>query len=241
MGAMGKVPVALFLLVVSAGGVAIADAVSEAARAELVRERKRLTADSKNLTDVSRRLESALSLLASSSRAVADVAARGDVSVEEITRREDALAETEQEVRALLERRRLLADRLVERRRSIAALEAELMGRKSADLVSGRWSVLLDPGEQRGIFRMTLEGTIVSGEYTLEGGYSGSLRGTLVDDRLRLERVDSKLGFSAIYYGRVAREGSTIAGTWETTNFGGGSPESGHWKAVREEEREEGP
>jgi hypothetical protein len=237
MGAMGKVPVALFLLVVSAGGVAIADAVSEAARAELVRERKRLTADSRNLADVSRRLESALSLLASSSRAVADVAARGDVSVEEITRR----AETEQEVRTLLERRRLLADRLVERRRSIAALETELMGRKSADLVSGRWSVLLDPGEQRGIFRMTLEGTIVSGEYTLEGGYSGSLRGTLVDDRLRLERVDSKLGFSAIYYGRVAREGSTIAGTWETTNFGGGSPESGHWKAVREEEREEGP
>jgi len=240
MGVMGK-PVALILLVLSAGGAALADTASEAARAELVRNRKRLATDSKNLADISRRLDSALSQLASSSRAVADVAGRNDVSVEEISRREDALAETEQEVRTLLERRRLLADRLVERRRSIAALEAELVARKPADLVSGRWTVLLDPGEQRGIFRMTLDGTIVSGEYTLEGGYSGSLRGTLVDDRLRLERVDSKLGFSAVYYGRVTREGTTIAGTWETTNFGSGSPESGRWKAVREEEREEVP
>ncbi len=241
MGAMGKLPVALFLLVVSAGGAALADTASEAARAQLARERRRLAADAKNLAEVSRRLDSALSQLASSSRAVAELAGRGDVSVEEISRREDALSETEQEVRALLERRRLLADRFVERRRSIAALETELAARKPTDLVSGRWAVLVDPGEQRGVFRMTLDGTIVSGEYTLEGGYSGSLRGTLVDDRLRLERVDSRLGFSAIYYGRVAREGTTISGTWETTNFGGGTPESGRWKAVREEEREEAP
>jgi len=223
------------------GAVAFADSASEAARAELSRERKRLVSDSRSLADVSRRLESALTQLASSSHAVAEVAGRSDVSLEEISRREDALADTEQEVRALLDRRRLLADRAIERRRSIAALEAELANRRPSDAISGRWSVLVDPGEQKGIFRMTLDGTIVSGEYTLEGGYSGSLRGTLVDDRLRLERVDSRLGFSTIYYGRVAREGPTIAGTWETTTFGGGAPESGHWKAVREEEREESP
>jgi hypothetical protein len=87
---------------------------------------------------------------------------------------------------------------------------------------------------------MSLEGAIVSGEYTLEGGYSGSLRGTLVSDRLRLERVDSRLGFSAIFYGRVARDGSSIAGTWEATTFGNGTPGAGIWKAVREEDREEG-
>jgi hypothetical protein len=101
--------------------------------------------------------------------------------------------------------------------------------------------VTLDPGAQRGVFRMTLEGTIVAGEYTLDGGYTGSLRGTLVNDRLRLERVDSRLGFSAIFYGRVARDASSIAGTWEATTFGEGSPGAGVWKAVREEEREENP
>jgi hypothetical protein len=241
MSVMGKLPVTLISLILWIGGVVLAETASDATRAELARDRKRLAADSKNLFEVSRRLESALSQLAASSRAVSEAAGRSDVSVEEISRREDALAETEQEVRTLLERRRLLADRLVERRRSIAALEADLSARKPTDLVSGRWTVLLDPGEQRGVFRMTLDGTIVSGEYVLEGGYSGSLRGTLVDDRLRLERVDSKLGFSAVYYGRVTQEGSSISGTWETTNFGAGSPESGRWKAVREEEREEVP
>jgi hypothetical protein len=88
---------------------------------------------------------------------------------------------------------------------------------------------------------MTLDGAIVTGDYTLDGGYSGSLRGTLVSDRLRLERVDSSLGFSTIYYGRVARDNASIAGTWEATTFGSGTAGAGVWKAVREEEREENP
>ena len=130
-----------------------------------------------------------------------------------------------------------MADRIVERRRSIAALESELVPKK-LDAVTGRWAVTLDPGSQRGYFRMTLDGTIVSGEYALEGGSTGSLRGTLVSDRLRLERVDSAQGFSAIFYGRVARDMSSIAGTWETTTFGGGATTNGIWKAIREAEEE---
>jgi hypothetical protein len=86
---------------------------------------------------------------------------------------------------------------------------------------------------------MTLEGTLVSGDFTLEGGYSGSLRGTLIGDRLRIERVDSRLGFSTVYFGRVARDGNSIAGTWESTALGGGAPGSGRWRAVREAEKEE--
>ncbi len=85
---------------------------------------------------------------------------------------------------------------------------------------------------------MTLDGTIVSGEYTLEGGFSGSLRGTLVNDRLRLERVDSRLGFSAIFYGRVARDGSSIAGTWEATTFGAGASGAGSGRRSGEEKEE---
>jgi hypothetical protein len=223
------------------GGILQAADASDAVKAELVRERRRLTSDSKTLADVSRRLETALNQLASASRAVSEAAAKTDAGPDEISLREDSDSESEQEVRALLEKRRLLADRIVERRRSIVALESEIQTRKPADGVSGRWSVLLDPGSQRGVFRMTLEGTIVSGEYTLDGGYSGSLRGTLVSDRLRLERVDSRLGFSAIFYGRVARDASSIAGTWEATTFGTGATGAGIWKAIREEEREENP
>ena len=211
----------VFAGAVGVAAVVTADAASDSARAELARERRRVTADVRALSETSHRLEGALALLSSASRSVAEAA--------------------EQEVRGLLERRRTIADRIVERRRTIAALEADLSGKRTADALTGRWSFLQEPGEQKGVFRMSLDGTIVSGEYTLEGGYSGSLRGTLVNDRLRLERVDSKLGFSTIYYGRVAREGASIAGTWEATSFGGGAPGAGRWRAVRDEEKEEAP
>lgn len=223
-----------------AGAALLADA-SDAVKAELARERRRQVSDARSLSDTSRRLETALNQLAAASRAVAEAAARTDVPPDEIARREDAVSESEQEVRALLEKRRLLADRLVERRRTIISLEAELQTKKPPDAVSGRWAVTLDPGALRGVFRMTLDGAIVTGDYTLDGGYSGSLRGTLVSDRLRLERVDSTLGFSTIYYGRLAKDSASIAGTWEATTFGSGSASSGVWKAVREEEREENP
>jgi len=230
------------LLCVVSGGTILADAAVDAARAELARERRRLSSDAARLAEVSRRLEAALSELAEASRAVSEAGGRSDVGTEEMIRREEAVASVEQEVKTLLERRRLLADRLVERRRSIALLEAEIQGKgRPPDVVSGRWAVVQEPGEQRAVFRISLSGTIVSGEYTLEGGYSGSLRGTLVGERLRLERVDSKLGFSSIYYGRLNRDGPTIAGTWESTTFGTGAAGTGRWRAVREEEKEEGP
>ena len=227
---------ALAALLIAGGGVfVLADTVSDATRAELARERRRLSSDVRNLVDISRRVETSLSQLTAAARAVSDSAGRGDPP-DEVARREDAVSAAEQEVHALLERRRILADRVVERRRTIVVLESDLVSRKAADAVTGRWSVLLDPGEQKGAFRLNLSGTIVSGEYTLEGGYSGSLRGTLVNDLLRLERVDSALGFSTVYYGRVAWDSGTIAGTWESTDLSGTTPSPGRWRAVREDE-----
>ena len=211
-----------------------ADSVNDGIRADLARERRRLSADSRTLADTTRRLETAASERAKAARAVSEPACGTYVAVEEVARREDLLSVSEQEVRSLLERRRILADRVIERRRSIALLEADLQTKKP-DGLSGRWSVLLDPGEQRGVFRIRLDGTIVAGEYNLEGGDSGSLRGTLVNGRLRVERVDSKKGFSAVYYGTVARDGQSIAGTWEAQTYGSNEPGSGHWRAVRDE------
>jgi hypothetical protein len=237
----------LTIVVTVAAGWLLADTVGDVLRADLARERLRMTADASQLADVGRRLDTATGELATASRAVADLAARADSSVDEIARREDAVASAEQEVRTLLDRRRLLVERLLERRRSVALLEAELRGKRpaaaAADLLSGRWNVSLDPGEQRGVFRLSLEGTLVSGDYSLEGGFTGSLRGTLIGDRVRLERVDSQLGFTTVYYGRLARDGSQLAGTWESTTFGVGAAGAGRWRAqpIKEEEPEGSP
>jgi hypothetical protein len=239
----------LLSIVVAAAtvGALLADTVTDVLRADLARERRRISADASQLADVGRRLEAASGVLTTASRAVAELAGRADSSPEEISRREDAVASAEQEVRTLLDRRRILVERLIERRRNVALLEAELRGKRPAstttDLLSGRWNVSIEPGEQRGVFRVALEGTIVSGDYTLEGGFTGSLRGTLIGDRLRLERVDSQLGFTTTYYGRLARDGSQIAGTWESTTFGVGAAGSGRWRAqpIKEEEPEASP
>jgi hypothetical protein len=224
------------LLLVAAA--AVADAASDAARAELSRERRKLAEDTRRYAELSRRLETALASLSEATKSAADAAAAGE-SADEIARREEALSTVEQEVRGLLDRRRLQAERIADRRRGVAALEAELAGKPARrDALSGRWAVIVDPGDQRGSFRLALDGTIVSGDYQLDGGWSGSLRGTLVEDRLRLERVDSKLGFNAIFYGRLARDGRTIAGTWEATTFGTGDAGGGQWRAGRQPEEE---
>jgi hypothetical protein len=240
--------VLLLTIVVTASAVtSIADTVTDVLRADLARERRRMASDSSQLADLGRRLETATGDLATASRSVADLAARADSSVDEIARREDAVATAEQEVRTLLDRRRLLVERLLERRRNVALLEAELRGKRPAaaasDLLSGKWNFSLDPGEQRGVFRLALDGTLVSGDYSLEGGFTGSLRGTLIGDRLRLERVDSQLGFTTVYYGRLARDGSQLAGTWESTTFGVGAAGAGKWRAqpIKEEEPEASP
>lgn len=238
----------LALLIAGSAGVRPlpADAVSDVLKADLARERRRMATDASQLADVAKRLETAAGELAAASRAVADVAGRADTAAEEVGRREDAVAASEQEVRTLLDRRRLLVDRILERRRNIVVLDAELRGKGRgavADLLTGRWNVTLEPGEQRGVFRLALDGSLVSGDYTLEGGFAGSLRGTLVGERLRLERVDSELGFVAIFHGRLARDGSSLAGTWESTTFGVGAAGSGRWRAapIKEEEREDTP
>ncbi|HEY6064890.1 MAG TPA: hypothetical protein VIY96_01960 [Thermoanaerobaculia bacterium] len=237
--------ISIVLAAVSLGPV-FADTVSDVLRADLARERRRISTDVSQLADLGRRLEAASGDLATASRAVAELAARADASPDEISRREDAVASAEQDLKTLLDRRRLVVERLIERRRNVALLEAELRGKRPAattDLLSGRWNVSSDPGEQRGVFRFALDGTIVSGDYSLEGGFSGSLRGTLIGDRLRLERVDSQLGFTTVYYGRLAKDGSQISGTWESTTFGVGAAGAGRWRAqpVKEEEPETSP
>jgi hypothetical protein len=228
------------------GGSLLADAVSDVLRSDLARERRRLAADVTSLADVTRRLEAAVNELAAAARSVADNVGKSDASPEDIQRREDAVSAAEGDVRTLLDRRRLVAERIVERRRNVVLLAEELRSKvrpaATADVLSGKWNVTMDPGEQRGVFHLSLDNTIVSGDYTLEGGFSGSLRGTLVGDRLRMERVDSQLGFIGIFYGRLARDGSSVAGTWESTTFGVGAAGQGKWRAVPiREEGEETP
>ncbi len=110
---------------------------------------------------------------------------------------------------------------------------------REGDVLSGKWKLTVEPGGLEGTVTFTLDGTLVTGVYELSGGWYGSLRGTLVAGKVRLERIDSQLGLAAIFYGRFFGDESPprLQGHWEGTNLSAGLPSSGSWVATKVEEK----
>jgi hypothetical protein len=144
----------------------------------------------------------------------------------------DELAATREGVRIAGERVDEEVRRLQDRLRRIGFLEAELGSRVATrDPVSGRWNVRIEPPGTNGTFELRLAGTVVTGTYQLDGGASGSLKGTLVDGKLRLERVDSRRGFDSVFEGTFA--GNAVSGTWTANELAAGEATRGQWTATR--------
>jgi hypothetical protein len=124
--------------------------------------------------------------------------------------------------------------RLAERLRRIAALQEELgPGARVPDPLSGRWQVRMQPQNVSGVFELRLDGTLVAGQYQLDDGAAGSLRGTFVDNTVRLERIDGRTGFDAMLLGAVDGVAGRMSGTWHANELAAGSPASGQWTATR--------
>ena len=111
-------------------------------------------------------------------------------------------------------------------------LAAEIGGADAP--LTGNWRFVVEPG-QEGVGYLQQQGTLVTGTYTLSGGFSGSFRGTFVAGKVRLERIDSQYGFAAIYYGRLVGQGrnARLQGNWEATQLASGLPSMGNWTATR--------
>ncbi len=144
----------------------------------------------------------------------------------------------ERERSALLAAERSVIERIRERMHRIDLLEEranELRTRaaEAAGPLTAQWDVQLFPIRQRGTFALTQAGTIVSGTYVLEGGWSGSLRGTLVNRKVYLERIDSKLGRSGEFEGYLSADGTQIRGTWLRYDVAAEGGASGQWSATR--------
>ena len=133
---------------------------------------------------------------------------------------------------------RLVVERIRDRLRRIAVLEErldslEVAAEKASGPLEGRWNVSMLPTGQRGVFNLQQHGTIISGTYELDGGWTGSLTGTLVERKVHLVRIDSKLGRSMVFEGFLSSEGNRIRGTWESYEMSGEVQPSGQWSAVR--------
>lgn len=128
------------------------------------------------------------------------------------------------DIRNLRERMTLLAQR-------IAALQNSLPAPR--DSVTGVWDISMLPAGVKGVFALFQSGTLVSGQYVLEGPFQGSLDGTLVDRKLLLHRIDSRLGRSMDLTAFLSSDGQALRGTWENYDLANGQTRTGSWSARR--------
>jgi hypothetical protein len=157
---------------------------------------------------------------------------------EELDQREAAVGRAEQELEALTLQARDLRIRIRDAQERIQLLQ-DRSGKLKRNLPSdnealtGTWDVTYLPNNDKGSFTLRQSGTIVAGEYSLEGGWRGSLQGTFVNGKILLHRIDSKLGHSQDLEGTIAPDGKTLRGRWQNFILSGGQATSGDWVAQK--------
>lgn len=172
------------------------------------------------------------------------VQGRSDADAALMRDREEEIQKVEQQVEALTqETRRIRAD--INDAHARIDLLGERIGKLRKTLPSdnesltGTWDVSYLPSGDKGVFSLRQSGTLLVGEYTLEGGWKGSLQGTFVDGKMLLHRIDSKLGRSSDLEGSLAPDGRTIRGTWQNFILSGGEATAGQWVARKRQEKSE--
>ena len=106
--------------------------------------------------------------------------------------------------------------------------------------VTGMWDITILPSGDKGVFALFQSGTVVTGQYTLAGPFQGSLDGTLIDRKLLLHRIDSRLGRSMDLTASLSLDGQALRGTWENYDLANGQARSGSWSARRRPQRRPG-
>jgi hypothetical protein len=171
------------------------------------------------------------------------VQGKQDAKLEEITAREVEVARAEQEVEVTTRQARDLRGRMREWHERIDLLQDRLGKLRKAlpsdsESLTGTWEITYLPSGDKGTLSLRQSGTILVGEYSLEGGWQGSLQGTIVNSKILLHRIDSKLGQSQNLEGQLSPDGQTIRGTWQNFILSGGAPTSGNWVAQKKEHGE---
>ncbi len=157
-----------------------------------------------------------------------------------IEEKEAEIIDAEKKRIANMEENQRCLDRIKERFSKLNLLDQKIASLKDTlpreeETVTGKWDVTLLPGGDKGIFMLKQSGAIITGQYQLEGGWKGSIEGTLIDRKVLLKKIDSKLGRSGEFEGFLSYDGKTIRGTWMDYEVSGGRASSGSWAATRRE------
>ncbi len=169
---------------------------------------------------------------------------RQDADPDLIDSREQALETAERALASLFHEGRRLRGEIRDAHVRIGILQDRIQSLRRTlpsdnESLTGVWEVTYLPSGDRGAFTLRQSGTLISGEYSLEGGWKGSLQGTFVDGKVLLHRIDSKLGRSSDLEGRISSDGRTLRGTWTNYVMSGGEANSGSWVARKRAEQSE--
>ena len=212
----------------------VADSLREQAK---IREMV-LAGQIREMVDIREELREVWTRLEQQSGGLLQAQSEGE-TVDSLRLRDKDLREIEAQMRAAVSRSQQLRRSMLENREMLAAIEIEVerltavVGAAEAPL-NGTWRLVVEPG-QDGFAYLQQQGTLVAGTYALSGGFTGSFRGTFVAGKVRLERIDSQIGFAAIFYGRLVGRGENLRlqGNWEATQLASGLPSRGTWTAAR--------
>lgn len=159
-------------------------------------------------------------------------AARVDALITDLDELDRKRLDLEASERGVLEqiRDRLRRIELLEER--VASLAARAGGARGP--AAGTWDVVLMPSGQKGTFVLVQTGTLVTGTYDLDGGWTGSLQGTLIQRKLYLDRIDARVGRWGRFEGFVSPDGTRIRGNWTKLDVGSEGGSEGVWSGSRQ-------
>ena len=152
------------------------------------------------------------------------------------------LVQVEQGEAAVRQEMMRLREKIADARERMSYLNARLgeLKRVAPDEpegISGAWEVTYVPSNDKAVFSLRQSGVIISGEYQQDGGFRGSLQGTLINNKLVLHRIDSKLGPISDLEGVVSTDQKSVKGTWTSRVIGDGTPPNGAWTARKRDTR----
>lgn len=161
-----------------------------------------------------------------------------DAIIQEAQMKEDEIRAVEQMLVAARDDGRNIREQVRRTQERIRALNEKQGNLRIAmpddnDSVTGVWDVRILPSGDRGVFALWQSGTIVTGQYVLDGPYRGSLEGTLVNRQLLIRRIDAKLGRTMELSGYLAESGRRIQGTWLNYDLSSGKAPTGSWSATK--------
>ena len=118
----------------------------------------------------------------------------------------------------------------------LAELDAEIRREQGRRLVppsalDGFWELEIQPTGEIGLLKLRAEGTLLTGTYRFSGGGQGSVRGTVADNRVNLERIDARNGLDSTLEGEFNPATRRIRGGWTAVDLSDGRLGGGTWTA----------